>query len=82
MSHTTTKGISYSFQKLDIDTLQLFTKAEVAERLNVSVRTVDRLVADGELTTFRPGRHGRKVHITAHSLAEYIYGNGGELCTA
>lgn len=80
MSPTTMKG--YSQQKLDIGSLRLFTKKEVAERLNVSVRTVDRLIASGELATFKPGRHGRKVHVTAVSLWNYLYGRDGELCTA
>lgn len=35
---------------------QILTKAEACERLRVSLRTLDRLIARGELTTLKIGR--------------------------
>lgn len=50
------------------DKMRLLTQAEVAERLRVSVRTVARLRADGEL----PYLPGRPVRIAESDLGDYL----------
>lgn len=40
----------------------LLTKAEVAEHLHVTVRTVDRLIAAGEIKAVRLGHRTTRVH--------------------
>ena len=55
------------------DDLQVFTKQEVAERLKTSTRTIERLVARGELRPI-PACVGRNVVFSARALREYIYG--------
>ena len=51
-----------------INSQQLLTVAEVAERLAVSTRTVRRLIDSGELVTHRVGR---AVRISEADLAAY-----------
>ncbi|MGO1508869.1 helix-turn-helix domain-containing protein [Microbacterium sp.] len=51
------------------DDLHAFTYEQVAERLGVSLSTVEREVARGEL---REKRVGRAVRITASSLRRYL----------
>ena len=46
----------------------------VAERLNVSVRSVRRLIANGEITVIRIGR---AVRISEADLARIIHGGSG-----
>jgi excisionase family DNA binding protein len=48
----------------------LLRKSEVTERLNLSPRTVDRLIADGELKAIRI--NSRVTRITAQSVEEYL----------
>ena len=57
-----------------LDDLQVFTKAEVAERLRISTRSVERLIASGELKPLRASKHGVPVVVTANALREYLYG--------
>lgn len=57
-----------------LDDLQAFTKAEVAKRLRTSPRSVDRLIASGELKPLRASKHGVPVRIPAGSLRAYLYG--------
>ena len=52
--------------------LRLFTPAEVAEILNMSLRSVRRLIADGTLPV---KRMGRAVRIRPEALAAMIDGN-------
>ncbi|EGD55742.1 helix-turn-helix domain-containing protein [Gordonia neofelifaecis] len=58
------------------DDLWCFSKTEVAERLGVSERTVDRLLAARKLTVVGNRRRGTTVKITARSLRKYMYPNG------
>ena len=58
------------------DLLRCFTVDQVCERLNVSARTVTRLLDEGLLET-EAGRargRGKSPRITALSLYRYIYG--------
>lgn len=57
-----------------LDDLQALTKQDVADRLQISVRSVERLIEQGELKTMRPREHGVLVRIPAGSLRAYIYG--------
>ena len=50
---------------------QLLTIKEVADRLAVSVRTVRRLIDDGELP---PHRMGRMVRVSVDDLKRYVRG--------
>lgn len=57
------------------DLLRTFRREDVCERLSISVRTLDRLLARGELKTVpRTRGKGRTTLITAASLYDYIYG--------
>ncbi|MFN8223397.1 MAG: excisionase family DNA-binding protein [Gaiellales bacterium] len=47
----------------------LLTRTEVAERLKISVRTVDRLLARGELRAIRVGSRRR---VTIAELDRYV----------
>lgn len=58
----------------ELDDLQAFTLQDVADRLQISVRSVQRLIDQGELKTMRPREHGVLVRIPAGSLRAYIYG--------
>ena len=51
------------------DPIQLLTVPEVADRLRVSRRTVERLIRDGRI---RPVRIGRRVLVTEHEIAAYL----------
>lgn len=53
------------------DDLHAFTYEQVGERLGVSLATVERLVARGELSELRVGR---AVRITAPELRRYLAG--------
>jgi excisionase family DNA binding protein len=53
------------------DDLHAFTFSQVAERLGISLATVERMVARGEL---RELRVGRAVRISAPELRRYIAG--------
>jgi excisionase family DNA binding protein len=55
--------------RLDPGVSELYTIDEVAERLRVSRRTVQRLVADGRI---RPVYVGRKPLVTARELEAYV----------
>lgn len=59
---------------LDTDDLRVFLKSEVASRLRISTDTVDKLIAEGALTTLRPRKRGVVVQVPARSLRRYIYG--------
>ena len=48
---------------------QLFTKKEVATKLNVSVRTIDRLILSGQIKAYKLGR---SVRIAQEQLDEYL----------
>ena len=48
---------------------QLFTKKEVATKLNVSVRTIDRLILSGQIKAYKLGR---SVRIAQEQLDEFI----------
>lgn len=57
------------------DLLRTFRREDVCERLGISARTLDRMLARSELQTV-PGTRGkgRTPLITAKSLYEFIYG--------
>lgn len=57
-----------------MDDLRAFTYEEVVERLQVSLSTVEREVARGNL---QGRRVGRAVRITAMSLRQYLDGDLG-----
>lgn len=63
-----------SFSLDSADDLRVFRRAEVAERLAISLDNVDRLLDAGDLATVRPRKRGRIVQIPAASLRAYIYG--------
>ena len=48
---------------------ELLTKPETAERLNVSGRMLERLIAQRAITTVRIGRH---VRISESAISEYL----------
>lgn len=48
----------------------VYTRVEVAKMLGVALSTVDRMIREGELKSFRPSP--RRVLITAQSLADYL----------
>ncbi|UPL15683.1 helix-turn-helix domain-containing protein [Microbacterium galbinum] len=58
------------------DPLRAFTLREVADRLNVGLSTVTRMVQAGEIEVFRPrGRgKGRPVRVTEAALFKVFYG--------
>ena len=60
----------------DFDDLWCFSKAEVAERLGVSERSVDRLLAERKLKVVGNRKRGATVKITARSLRKFIYPHG------
>jgi excisionase family DNA binding protein len=49
--------------------VRLLTKAQAAERLALSLRTVEKLIHDGELRTVR---FGRSVRVTETALARLV----------
>lgn len=49
---------------------KLYTRQETAKYLNVSIRTVDRLIKTGELEVNRIGL--RNVRISEHAIKEYL----------
>lgn len=53
------------------ETLQVMTPGDVAARLGVSEKTVQRLIASGRLETIRVGRRHR---VTERQFAEYVSG--------
>lgn len=53
------------------DSIELLTKQEAAGALKLSLRTVDTLIARGELRTIRPGG-GRCVRIEPAELRRFI----------
>lgn len=56
------------------DDLRTYTVAEVAQRLQVSERTVARMLDAGELKPSRKRRRGVKVRVTHASLADLLGG--------
>ena len=52
------------------DMLRAYSLPDVAERLDVSLKTVRRMIDAGELKTFRPLRKGRTVRVSERSLRE------------
>lgn len=48
---------------------RLFTIQEAAERLRVSARHLQIMIASGEIESFR---HGRLIRLTARGLNEYV----------
>lgn len=50
------------------DTLRAYSLPDVAERLDVSLKTVRRMIDAGELKIFRPHRSGRTVRVSEQSL--------------
>jgi len=49
--------------------MKLFSKKEIAEKLNISVRTIDRLIKSKKLNACKIGR---SVRITQEQLDEFI----------
>lgn len=54
---------------------RLLTVAAVARRLNVSERTVWRLIASGELPALRLGGPGKATRVDPDELARWLYSN-------
>jgi excisionase family DNA binding protein len=57
----------------DADTL--ITRAEAAEILGVSTRTISRYMRDGRITKLQGGEHGRNVRVRlrdVHALQEQL----------
>ncbi|MCU1419877.1 MAG: DNA-binding protein [Mycetocola sp.] len=52
------------------DMLRAYSLRVVAERLDVSLKTVRRMVDAGELKTFRPHRNGRIVRVSERALRD------------
>jgi len=50
--------------------LRAYSLPDVAERLDVSLKTVRRMIDAGELKTFRPHRKGRTVRVSERALRE------------
>ena len=49
--------------------MKLFSKKEISEKLNISVRTVDRLLKRGELEALRIGR---LIRVTQDQLDQFL----------
>ncbi|TDW31404.1 helix-turn-helix domain-containing protein [Cryobacterium psychrophilum] len=52
------------------DMLRAYSLPDVAERLDVSLKTVRRMIDAGELKIFRPHRNGRTVRVSERSLRD------------
>lgn len=48
----------------------VYTRVEIAKVLDVALSTVDRMIREGELPSFRPSP--RRVLITAQAFTEYL----------
>jgi excisionase family DNA binding protein len=53
-------------------TRRYITVAEAAEYLQISGRTVRRLIADGELTGYRMGRSRRMIRVDLNEIDEQL----------
>ncbi|MGY4650501.1 excisionase family DNA-binding protein [Mycobacterium sp. URHB0021] len=53
-------------------TRRYITIAETAEYLQISDRTVRRLIADGELTGYRMGRSRRTIRVDLNEIDEQL----------
>lgn len=53
-------------------TRRYITIAEAAEYLQISDRTVRRLITDGELTGYRVGRSGRLIRVDLNEIDEQL----------
>lgn len=62
-----------SFAGSTYDELRALTKQDVAGRLQISIRSVERLIEQGELKTVRPPKQGVPVRIPVGSLRAYLY---------
>lgn len=56
------------------DDLRAFSGPEVCARLDISPRTLTRLLDREELTTVSPRKRGKAVRISAASLRRYLEG--------
>ena len=56
------------------DELRALTKQDVTDRLQISIRSVERLIEQGELKTVHPPKRGVPVRIPVGSLRAYLYG--------
>lgn len=68
-----TKPISKSTVSLSVPPRELLTVADTAKRLNVSRRTVRRLIARGELRAVQLGGRGAPVRIDPDELDRWLY---------
>lgn len=57
------------------DLPDLLTRAEAAEMMRVSIRTLDRLLADGDLRATRPSR--RRVYIARAEVVRHLRAHRG-----
>ena len=55
-------------EPLASDMLRAYSLPDVAERLDVSLMTVRRMIDTGDLKILRPRRHGRTVRVSEQSL--------------
>jgi excisionase family DNA binding protein len=60
---------------LSVPQRELLTVAETAQRLHVSVRTVRRLIARGDLVAVQLGGRGAPVRIDPDELDRWLYGD-------
>ncbi|MCU1583652.1 MAG: DNA-binding protein [Microbacteriaceae bacterium] len=58
------------FEPLADDVLRAYSLPDVAERLDVSRKTVRRMIDAGELKAFRPHRNGRTVRVSERALRD------------
>jgi excisionase family DNA binding protein len=59
----------------DVQTPQLLTVREVADRLKLSEKSVRRRIASGELPAVRLGGRGAQLRVDERELDEYVYGD-------
>lgn len=59
------------------DALRAYSLPDVAERLDVSLKTVRRMIDAGELKVFRPHRNGRIVRVSESALRD-LFANAGQ----
>jgi excisionase family DNA binding protein len=57
---------------------RLLSVTEVAERLGVSRRTVQRKIAAGEIPAFQLGGKRSPIRVDAHELERWLYSRPGE----
>ena len=57
-----------------VDDMRALTKQDVADRLQISVRSVERLIEQGDIKTLQPSKRGVTPRISPQALRDYLGG--------